>query len=41
MSSTEAESILSVLAELWMHQNGASGEVLIERKESNNAEMVR
>lgn len=28
-----AESILSVLAELWMHQNGASGEVLIERKE--------
>lgn len=28
-----AESILSVLAELWLHQNGASGSVRIERKE--------
>lgn len=28
-----AETILSVLTDLWMHQNGASGSVLIERKE--------
>ena len=28
-----AETILSVLTELWMHQNGVSGTVLIERKE--------
>ena len=29
----KAETILSVLTDLWMHQNGASGTVLIERKE--------
>lgn len=29
-----AETILSVLTDIWMHQNGVSGEVLIERKES-------
>lgn len=29
-----AETILSVLTDIWMHQNGASGKVRIERKES-------